>query len=176
MGIITIIFVIILTIITLFLLIAVITRKEYCIKREIVINAPLQKTFDYLKHLKNQDHFNKWVMVDPGMQREFHGTDGTVGFVYVWNGNKQAGQGEQEIAAVEEGRTIKTEVRFIRPMPAVAYACYDFESLSDEQTKVVWTNNSAMKFPVNVMLPMIEKMLAKDMDISLSNLKNILEK
>lgn len=61
-------------------------------------------------------------------------------------------------------------------MPAVAYANYEFEPMPGSNTKLTWTNNSAMKFPMNVMVPMIEKMLAKDMDISLSNLKNILEK
>lgn len=68
--------------IAVLLIAAAFTRKEYRIKREIVINVPLQTTFDYVKHLKNQDHFNKWVMVDPAMQREFKGADGTVGFIY----------------------------------------------------------------------------------------------
>jgi len=33
-----------------------------------------------------------------------------------------------------------------------------------------------MKYPLNIMLSMIEKMLAKDVDISLLTLKGILEK
>ena len=31
----------------------------------------------------------------------------------------------------------------------------------------------ALKYPMNIMVSMVEKMLAKDMDISLSTLKNI---
>jgi hypothetical protein len=33
-----------------------------------------------------------------------------------------------------------------------------------------------LKYPVNAMMPMMEKPVAKGMDISLANLKNILEK
>ncbi len=162
-------------IIALLLLIALFTRKEYNIRRDMIIRAPQQTVFDYLKQLKNQDHFNKWVMVDPGMKREFTGTDGTVGFIYAWNGNKQAGEGEQEIKHIIEGKSIETEIRFKRPFVSVAYANLAMESVSDTQTKVSWSNKSAMPYPMNIMVPMIEKMLAKDMDTSLSNLKTILE-
>ncbi|GHN02718.1 hypothetical protein WSM22_42070 [Cytophagales bacterium WSM2-2] len=163
-------------ILALFLVIALLMRKEYTINREVIIDAPSQKVFDYLKQLKNQDNFNKWVMVDPDMKREFKGIDGTVGFIYGWNGNKKAGEGEQEIKAIIEGKKIDTEIRFVRPFPGVAFANLATDSISESQTKVTWSNASAMKYPMNIMVPMIEKMLAKDMDASLSTLKGILEK
>jgi uncharacterized protein YndB with AHSA1/START domain len=163
-------------IIVLILIIGVFMRKDYNITREVIINAPRQKVFDYVKQLKNQDNFNKWVMVDPGMKREFKGTYGTVGFIYGWNGNKKAGEGEVEIISINEGKNIETEIRFVRPFPGIARVNMVTEPVSDNQTKVSWSNASAMKYPMNIMLSMIEKMLAKDMDTSLSNLKNILEK
>ncbi|MGX7668417.1 SRPBCC family protein [Flavobacterium pedocola] len=163
-------------IITLFLIFALFGKKSYDVHRSIVIKATQQEVFDYLKLLKNQDNFNKWVMVDPGMKRDFRGTDGTVGFIYAWNGNKKAGEGELEIKALEEGKKIATEVRFVRPFPAVAYADYVMEHVSDKETRVIWNNTSTMKYPLNIMVSVVEKMLAKDMDISLNNLKNILEK
>jgi uncharacterized protein YndB with AHSA1/START domain len=159
----------------LLLIVALFTRKEYHIRREITIRASPQAVFDYLKQLKNQDHFNKWVMVDPGMKRDFKGTDGTVGFIYAWNGNKQAGEGEQEIKHLSEEKRIETEIRFKRPFAAVAYANLDIEALSDTHTKVSWSNRSTMAYPMNIMVSLIEKMLAKDMDTSLLNLKTILE-
>lgn len=172
---ITILFVI-LGIIALLLIIALFLRKEYSVHREIIIAAPQAKVFDYLRQLKNQDNFNKWVMVDPDMKREFKGTDGTAGFIYGWNGNKQAGEGEQEIKAIVDGKRIETEIRFVRPFGGVAYANMDTAALSEKQTKVGWNSKSKLKYPLNIMIPMIEKMLAKDMDESLNNLKGILEK
>lgn len=158
------------------LIVALFSRKKYFVRREIVIDSAREKVFDYLKQLKNQDYFNKWVMVDAGMKREFIGTDGTEGFIYRWNGDKKIGEGEQEIKSLTEGTKIETEIRFVRPFPAIAYANFVIEAVSDGQTKVIWSNASAMKYPMNIMVPMVEKMLAKDMDISLYNLKSILEK
>jgi uncharacterized protein YndB with AHSA1/START domain len=176
MNIVITILIVIASIIALLLIIALFTRKEYNIKREVTIHAPIQKVFDYLKQLKNQDNFNKWVMADPEMKKDFKGTDGTAGFIYAWNGNKKAGEGEQEIKAITEGRSIETEIRFVRPFAGVAHANLITEPVSDNQTKVSWSNVSEMKYPMNIMLSMIEKMLAKDMDESLTKLKRILEK
>jgi hypothetical protein len=50
------------------------------------------------------------------------------------------------------------------------------ESITDNQTKLHWTNAGTLKYPVNIMIPMMEKSVAKDMDTSLSTLKSILEK
>jgi hypothetical protein len=163
-------------IIALLLIFALFTRKEYNIQRAVIITASSLKVFDYIKQLKNQDHFNKWVMTDPDMKKNFKGTDGTVGFIYGWNGNKQAGEGEQEITAIVEGKNMETEIRFLRPFVGVSYAKMTLESVSDTQTKVTWSNASKMKYPLNILLSMIEKMLAKDIDVSLKNLKIILEK
>ena len=160
----------------LLLIIALFTKKKYYVQREIIINAPLQKVFGYIKQLKNWDNFNKWAMADPDMKREFKGTDGTVGFIYAWNGNKKAGEGEKEIRAIVEGKSFGWEIRFVRPFTAIGYTNMSTESKSENQTKVTMSNTSKIKFPLNIMVPMVEKMLPKDMDTSLATLKNVLEK
>jgi len=52
-------------IIALLLIIALFMKKKHYVNREIIINAPRQKVFDYLKLLKNQDEFNKHAMAAP---------------------------------------------------------------------------------------------------------------
>ncbi len=163
-------------IIALLLILALFMKKEHYVRREIIINAPRQKVFDYLKLLKNQDEFNEHAMVSPDRKREFNGTDGTVGYIYSWSGDKSAGVGEKEIKNIIEGKRIETEIRFIKPMAATASIIMETESLSDNQTKVNWSNAGTLKYPINIMIPIMEKQVAKGMDISLSTLKNILEK
>jgi uncharacterized protein YndB with AHSA1/START domain len=163
-------------IIALLLIIALFMKREHYVKREIIINAPRQKVFDFLKLLKNQDQFNKWATADKDRKEETKGTDGTVGFIYSWSGNKSAGEGEKEIKNITEGRSIETEIRFVKPMRTSACVILETESLSGDQTKVNWSNAGTLKYPLNIMIPMAEKNFAKDMDISLSTLKNILEK
>ena len=163
-------------IVILLLLIALFMKREHYVKRVIIINAPRQKVFDYLKLLKNQDEFNKGAMEDADRKREFKGTDGTVGYIYAWSGNKNAGEGEKEIKNIIEGKRIETEMRFVKPMSFTASLIMDTESLSDNQTKVKLSHDGILEYPKNLMILMFKKMFAKQMDISLSTLKNVLEK
>ncbi len=163
-------------IIAFLLIIALLMKKEHYVKREIIINAPSQKVFDYIKLLKNQDEFNTGAMEDPNRKREFIGTDGTVGYIYKWSGNKDAGEGEKEIKKIMEGKGVEMEIRFVKPMAATASIIMETESLSHTQTKVSWSNAGTLKYPLNLLIPMVQKSVAKGMDISLLTLKNILEK
>lgn len=163
-------------IIVLLLLLAFFRTREHYVKRDIIINAPRQKVFNYIKLLKNQDEFNKHAMTAPDRKREFKGTDGTVGFVYAWIGDKNAGIGEKEIMAIVEGQRIVLEIRFVKPMAVTATIIMETESISDTQTKVFWSNEGVLPYPINLLIPMMQKSVAKDMDSSLLTLKNILEK
>ena len=178
MNILIIILVILAGLIGLILFTALFSKKGYSIGREITIDKPRQTVFDYIKHLKNQDHFSKWVMTDPNLKKEFRGTDGTVGFVYAWEGNKQAGKGEQEIKRIAEGERLDIEIRFEKPFEAIAQTPFVTESISENKTRVKWDMISTMKYPMNFMLLFMDmdKLLGKDLEISLKNLKGILER
>jgi len=176
MTLLIIILIIIAGFIALLFIISLLMKKEHYVKREIIIHAPKQKVFDYIKLLKNQDEFNTGAMEDPDRKREFKGTDGTVGYIYSWSGNKDAGEGEKEITNIVEGKRIEAEIRFVKPMKTSAHIIMETESVSDDQTKVTWSNAGTLKNPLNILIPMVEKSVAKGMDISLNTLKNILEK
>ena len=162
--------------IALLLIIALFMRKKHYVKREISINAPVQKVFNYIKMLKNQEEFNKHAMVDSNRIKEFKGTDGTEGFIYAWKGDNGAGEGEKEISKIIEGKKVEMEIRFVKPMKVSADIILQTESLPGDQTKVTWSNAGILKYPFNIMIPMMEKSVVKGMDESLHTLKNILEK
>lgn len=170
------IFLVIAGIIAFILLIALFMKKDHFVKREIIINAPRQKVFDFLKLLKNQDKFNKWAKDSPDRNWEYKGTDGTVGFIISWNGNKSVGQGEKEILNITDGEKIETQIRFVRPMKTIANINMETASISDNQTKVSMSNAGTLKYPLNIFIPLAERNFPKDMDESLSMLKTILEK
>jgi hypothetical protein len=176
MHIIITIIVVLAAIVALLLIIGLLMKKEHYVKRGIIIDAPLQKVFDYVKLLKNQEAFNKNAMEDVGRKKEFKGTDGTVGFIYAWSGNKDAGEGEKEIKQIIEGKSIEMEIRFVKPMVVSAQIIMETEALTDNQTKVSWSNGGTLKYPFNIMIPMMKKHVVKDMDGSLLKLKSILEK
>jgi len=176
MNILIIVTLVIAGIIALVFVIALLMKKDHYVKREIIIDAPRQKVFDYVKLLKNQDEFNNNAMKAPDRKKEFKGTDGTVGYIYAWSGNKDAGEGEKEILNIIDGKRIEMEIRFVKPMVTSARITMDTESLPDDQTKVSWSNAGTLNYPINILIPMMTKHVVKDMDTSLSTLKNILEK
>ncbi len=170
---------IIIGIIAILLICGLFLKKEFRIERSITINKPKQEVFNYIKILKNAEHYNKWTMADPAMRKQYTGTDGTVGFVNSWDSdNKNVGKGEQEIIKIKEGERIDYELRFEKPFKNTGYGSLSTESISADQTKVTWAFFGTMKYPMNIMhaLLNLSKMLGNDLQTNLSNLKNILEK
>ncbi|SDD59172.1 Polyketide cyclase / dehydrase and lipid transport [Dyadobacter soli] len=164
-------------IIVLVLVAAVFVSKEYNVRREITINKPSQEVFDYVKFVKNQQYYNKWVMADPNMKKDYTGTDGTVGFVYAWDSqDDNVGKGEEKIKLLDEGKQVNLEVRFIRPFEGLAETEMTTEALSPSQTKVSWGMSGQSKYPMNITNAFIDGMLGPDLEESLQTLKGVLEK
>ncbi len=166
-------------VVSLPLIIALFTKKDYSLEREIIIAKPRQEVFNYIKLLKNQDHYSKWVMMDPKSRKTYKGTDGEVGFAAAWDSdNKNVGQGEQTISNIVDGQRMDLDLHFIKPFDGRAKAYMITESVSETQTKVKWGFSSSMKYPLNFMLLVMnmEKMLGDDISEGLGNLKKELEK
>jgi hypothetical protein len=166
-------------IIALALITALFLKKEYAVERSVVINKPKSEVFNYVKPLKNQDNFSVWNMKDPNMKKEYKGTDGAVGFVASWDSEKDdVGKGEQEIKKIAEGERIDYELRFIKPFQSTDNAFLSTEAVSENQTKVTWGIFGKMPYPMNLMVLFcdMDKMLGKDIEAGLNNLKVIMEK
>ncbi len=116
-----------------------IAPTDYAVKRQVDINKPDTVVFSYLKLLKNQDEFSVWARMDPAMKKSYAGEDGTVGFISAWESDDEnVGSGEQEIMAIEEGKRIDYELRFIKPYEATGKAYMEIEPLSADSTRVTW--------------------------------------
>lgn len=148
-------------------------KKDIVVEREVTINKPKQEVFDYIVQLKNQDNFSYWAQQDPGMQKEYRGTDATVGFVSAWKGEKM-GEGEQEIKTIVPGERIDYELRFKKPMEATNTATMTTEAVSDTETKVKWVFRGNM--PYLLLVFGMEGQLERDLQQGLDNLKGLLEK
>lgn len=168
----------ILAIVIIALIVALFVKKEYSVEKEVMINKPKEEVFGYIKYLKNQDTFSKWNQMDPDMKKSYHGTDGTVGFIYAWDSQKEAGQGEQEIKNIVDGQRVDFEVRFKKPMESTAPVYFVTEQVGENQTLVKWGFKGKMSYPTNLMLLVMnfEEMIGSDLQTGLNNLKNVLEK
>lgn len=176
MTILSIILILVGAIIVIPFIIALFVKKEYRIEERITINRSTADVFSYIRYVKNQEHYSKWVMTDPDMKKTLTGTDGTVGFIYAWNSDdKGVGQGEQEIKTLIDNKRMDTEIRFIKPFEGTGYVTMLTDSTGLNETAVTWSMSGKSKYPMNIMNLFMGKMLHKDMQISLQKLKNNLE-
>ncbi|GAB3419558.1 SRPBCC family protein [Niabella aquatica] len=165
----------IVAVIVLLLIVALFVKKDFSITREVVINKPIAEVFNYVKYIKNQDNFSVWNQLDPNMKKSYSGTDGTPGFVYAWEGNKDVGKGEQEIKAIEENKRVDIELRFKEPMEGTNQSAIITTPVDAGKTKVQWGFYGSSPYPFNLMNLCMGSMVGGDLQKNLDNLKNVLE-
>lgn len=164
-------------IVALIIILGLLAPKNYEVNRSIVINKPLPETFQFLKLVKNQDYWSPWKKKDPHLTQEFVGTDGEVGFISKWVGNKDVGEGEQEITRLVENELVETELRFIKPWKSQSNGYIKVEEAEYRQTKVIWGFSGKNKFPFSIfmMFMSMDKTVGKDFEEGLASLKQVLE-
>ncbi len=165
-------------IILLLLVLILLAPKTYDVSRSIEISKPKGEVFEYLKSLKKMDEWSPWAKKDPNMEKKFTGTDGEVGATSYWNGNKDVGEGEQEITKIIEGERVESELRFLKPWKSTSDCYTEVKEDENGQTKVTWGFSGKNKFPMSIMMLFMsmDKMVGKDFEEGLASLKSNLEK
>jgi Polyketide cyclase / dehydrase and lipid transport len=157
-------------------IVAMVMPKDSSISSSVVIDRSQAEVFDYIRLMRNQEKYSKWVMADPNVKLVYTGTDGTVGFISSWaSEEKNVGVGAQEITNIIDGIGYEAEIRFEKPFKGISYASMMTEPISATQTKATNTFNSSTPIPMNLIMPILKKMLQKDMDETTANLKRVLE-
>jgi hypothetical protein len=155
---------------------AIFIPKDYAVERSISVSKPVHIVYDYLRHLKNQDHYNVWVRMDPAMEKRYTGTDGTIGFISAWNSkDENVGSGEQEIVKLTEDKEVISQMRFKEPFENIAYTHMFTEQVSSNETVVRLGMQGKSPYPFNVMNLFMNNLLGGDLSASLAMLKNTLE-
>jgi hypothetical protein len=164
--------------IALLIFLALIAPKKYEVNRSVIINKSLPEVFQFLKLVRNQDQWSPWKKKDPSMKQESIGTDGEVGFIAKWEGNKEVGTGEQEILHIEHNQQISTQLRFLKPWKSVSDAYIKVTEVGENQTNVTWGFAGNNPVPMNIFMLFFnfEKAVGKDFEEGLADLKDILEK
>ena len=168
---------ILLGVILLVFILNLIAPKSYHVSRSIDVRRPSEEVFRFVKYLKNQDEWSPWAEKDPDMEKDFKGTDGEVGAVSSWKGNKDVGEGEQEITHIVEGSLLETRLRFFKPFKSESDAYIKVTAVNENRSRVTWGFSGDNKFPVRILMLFMnmDKAIGKDFDYGLQNLKNHLE-
>ncbi len=158
------------------LLLGLLIKKDFKLEKQVTIHQPAQTVFNFIKLIRNQEKYSVWVMKDPEINIVYTGIDGTPGFTSTWeSANKNVGVGEQEIKQVIEGESVEVEIRFKKPFQATNRAITKVTALSGHETKLSNIFSGSSTFPMNIMNLFMEKLVGKDMQQNLDNVKKILE-
>lgn len=166
-------------IVTLPFMIAVFSKKSYTIEKKMVIFKKKEIVYDYLKLLNNHEQYDNIFLQDTKMTKKYTGNDGNKGCVLFWNSdNSKIGKGELEIKKIKDGDSIYLEKRYLRPHKYLETNVIAIESESSGITKVRWMINGEAGFPLNLNMMFVnfEEDLGNNLNLTLENLKNNLEK
>ena len=159
-------------IIILLLIVALFAPKSFHAEGSSIINKPKQEVFNFVKQVKNQEHYGVWFRMDKNIQKNYTGTDGTVGFRYEWKSDV-VGNGAQVITKIDEGNRVDMDLFFQESKePAKSYILT--EETAPNQTKVTWVIDGNMPYPMNIMGLFYN--MNNDFIQGTKNLKDYLEK
>jgi len=150
--------------------------KNYHVERKIVVNSQIDNVFKSLCSLKEQQIWSPWAEMDANMKIEYRGVDGEVGSVSHWIGNKEVGEGEQEIMKIEGNTNIETELPFLKPFESTSTGFFQVQEL-DKSTEVIWGFHGKNKFPTTIIMLFMdmEKQIGPNFEKGLSKFKAYIE-
>ena len=167
----------VLGLVALLLLLTLIAPKSYDVFRVIEITGSKDTIFPFLQYLEKQRLWSPWAKKDPEMMHNLIGIDGTVGAVSTWKGNKDVGEGEQEITNVILGKSVEGQIRFLKPWKSQSDCYMNLEESTSTSCKVTWGFTGTTKFPFSIMMIFMsmDKMVGKDFKEGLKSLKKLIE-
>ena len=111
------------------------------------------------------------------MKRSYSGAESGKGAVYAWDGNKNVGSGRMEILDTSVPAKIVVKLDFFKPFEGHNTAEFTMLPQGDA-TNVTWLMHAPSPFMGKIMHVFInmDRMVGKDFEIGLANLKRLTEK
>ncbi|EAQ80827.1 hypothetical protein DSM3645_12441 [Blastopirellula marina DSM 3645] len=156
--------------------VALFMPRQFTITREVTIQRPKQEVFDFIKLLKNQEQFSVWAQLPGEREVTIRGDDGTPGAVIAWKSDDpNIGVGEQEITGIKPGERIDYLIRFTEPFASTDPAYMQTDFVSKDETLVTSVYIGTLNYPSNLFCIFVQELIGDQMQISLDNLKQVLE-
>jgi hypothetical protein len=147
------------------------------VQRATTIDAPAEKIFGHISDFHRWGSWSPWEKMDPAMKRSYSGADSGAGAVYEWQGNSKVGQGRMEITEAPAPSKVAIKLDFLKPFEAHNVATFTLEPQGGA-TKVTWAMDGPTPYPAKVMHLFfnMDRMVGKDFETGLANLKTIAER
>lgn len=157
--------------------IASLKPNTFSLVRTAEIKAPPEKIFAQLNDFKNWGAWSPWEKMDLEMKKTFKGPASGKGAYYSWIGNKKVGEGNMEITRSVPSKVVELNLNFLKPFKASNITQFAITPQGNS-SHVRWE----MRGPLNLFMKVMhmfmnmDKMVGKDFEEGLANLKAVSER
>ena len=164
------------------LILAALKPDSFRVERKATVKADPGRVFPCINDFHNWVAWSPYEKLDPNMQKTFSGAASGKGAVYEWKGNDKAGTGRMEIlessAPITAGPSkITIKLDYLKPFEGHNTSEFTMSPRGDS-TEVTWAVHGPSPFMMKIMHVFInmDKMLGKDFEAGLANLKAVAER
>ena len=159
------------------LILAATKPGRFSVRREITVNAPAEKIFPLINDFHQWVAWSPYEHRDPALKRTYSGAESGKGAVYGWEGNNNVGSGRMEILESTTPSKIVIKLDFFKPFEGHNTAEFTMLPQGDA-THVSWLMHGPAPFMNKLMQVFmnLDKMIGKDFEAGLVNLKTVTEK
>ncbi|MDH2917057.1 MAG: SRPBCC family protein [Gallionella sp.] len=159
------------------LIIAAFKPDMFRVERSTLIQATPDKLFPHINDLRNWVAWSTWEKMDPQMKKTYSTNSGGQGATYEWEGNKKVGHGRMTITESVAASKVVIQLDFITPFEAHNTADITLQPQGNS-TLVTWAMYGPSPFISKLFSVLIsmDKMIGKDFEASLANLKTVAER
>jgi hypothetical protein len=150
---------------------------SFRVQRTIAIKAPPEKIQPLISDFHNWPAWSPWEKLDPAMKRTYSGAPKDQGAVYAWEGDDKVGAGRMEITGLAQPTKVDIKLDFLKPFESHCLTEFVLEPKGD-LTTVTWTMSGPSNFMTKLMglAVSMDKMIGKDFETGLANMKAVAEK
>jgi len=159
------------------LVLAATKPDKFSVQRGAIMKTPPERVFSLINDFHQWGTWSPWENKDPAMKRTYSGAESGKGAVYAWDGNKNVGSGRMEILDASSPSKIVIKLDFFKPFEGHNTAEFTMLPQGDATT-VTWLMHGPAPFMSKVMQVFmdLDKMIGRDFEAGLANLKTLTEK
>jgi len=159
------------------LVVAAVRPDDFSVQRSASIQAPPEKIYPMLADFRQWPAWSPWEKLDPEMKRTLGGPASGPGATYAWQGSSKVGAGRMEIKEVTAPAQVRIQLDFIKPFEGHNVTDFTLVPRGDT-TEVTWLMRGPAPFVSKLMGVFVDmdKMIGKDFETGLANLKAAAEK
>jgi hypothetical protein len=159
------------------LILAASKPATFSVERAINVRAPPEKIFPLINDFHQWVSWSPYENKDPAMKRSYSGAENGEGAVYGWEGNGNVGSGRMEILETSVPSKILIKLDFFKPFEGHNTAEFTMLPQGDA-THLSWVMRGPAPFISKLMQVFmnLDRMIGKDFEVGLANLKKLTEK